>query len=116
MTADCIPLSGMRLWLVTRYEDVEMLLTNPSVSVNAEHASEEAWTWSWIADSYRGDQSSNLARVDPPGHTRLRRMVSREFTTRRLEALRPYIREVAEAQLAGFLARGRVELMGEYAR
>ena len=57
--------------------------------------------------------------VDPPEHTRYRRLVSKVFTPRAIEALRPRIAEVCDELLGRIGARaadgGRVDLVAEYA-
>lgn len=56
-----------------------------------------------------------LLAVDGPDHTRLRKLVSRAFTPRAVEQLRPTMREVVEALVGRFAQRGRCEFMGEFA-
>ncbi len=53
--------------------------------------------------------------MDPPGHTRLRKLVSRAFTVRRMEELRPRVAEFANRLLDDLPATGRVDLMSSYA-
>jgi cytochrome P450 len=56
-----------------------------------------------------------LLTVEGEDHTRLRKLVSRAFTTRAVEALRPVMRRVADELIDGFAADGRVELMTAFA-
>jgi unspecific monooxygenase len=53
--------------------------------------------------------------VDPPEHTRLRRLVSRAFTPRAVEGLRPYIHQVVEALLAPIERDGGGDLIAAFA-
>jgi cytochrome P450 len=53
--------------------------------------------------------------VDPPDHTRLRRLVSRAFTPRAVERLRPYIQGVADDLLEPIEAQGSGDLVVDYA-
>ena len=48
--------------------------------------------------------SANMLETDPPQHTRLRKLVAREFTPRRVEALRPRVQEVTDGLLDAMLA------------
>jgi cytochrome P450 len=52
-------------------------------------------------EAYKGRLagSRNLINTDPPAHSRLRRLVSRDFTPRRMRELEPRIREIAAAIL-----------------
>ncbi len=56
-----------------------------------------------------------LLAVDGPDHTRLRKLVSRAFTPRAVEQLRPTMREVVEALADRFAPHGRCEFMTEFA-
>jgi len=66
-----------------------------------------------------GPMYESLARtllaVDGADHTRLRRLVSRAFTPRSVEQLRPAMRELALALVERFASRGRCEFMAEFA-
>ena len=53
--------------------------------------------------------------MDPPDHTRLRKLVSRSFTVRRMAQLRPRVQEIADELLAGLPEQGTVDLMHDYA-
>jgi cytochrome P450 len=57
----------------------------------------------------------NMLMADPPDHTRLRRLVSRSFTTRQVERLRPAIHELVDTLLDDLARRGGVEFMSEFA-
>ncbi len=52
---------------------------------------------------------------NPPAHTRLRSLVSRAFTPRRVEALRPVIARIADDLLSPLLERGEIDLLHDYA-
>jgi cytochrome P450 len=99
-------------WLVLRYADVEPLLRSPALVVPggrilAAQGIREgplAEWWPLI-----------LFNTNPPTHTRLRGLLSRAFTPRRVEALRPRIRAVAHALLDRCCATGRADLVAEFA-
>lgn len=44
-----------------------------------------------------------MLRVDPPDHTRMRRLVARAFTPRRIEELRPRIQQITDELIAAIL-------------
>lgn len=56
-----------------------------------------------------------LLEYDPPDHTRLRSLVSKAFTPRVIEGLRPHIGEIAERLLARVQAKGQMDLVEEFA-
>lgn len=91
---------GMPVYLVTRHEDVKAVLADP------ERFSNERPTGFVVpgapavdAEEQRAAQSGNLLGLDPPRHTRLRRMLTGEFTARRMKRLEPRIVELVERQL-----------------
>ena len=59
--------------------------------------------------------SRSLLAVDGEDHTRLRKLVSRAFTPRSVERLRPSMRELSDRLVDGFASRGRCEFMAEFA-
>jgi nocardicin N-oxygenase len=74
--------NGAQAWLVTRYADVRKVLVDPRFSRELAAQSEA----SRLAPAAILNKS--LIGLDPPDHTRLRRLVSRAFTARRVERLR----------------------------
>jgi cytochrome P450 len=59
--------------------------------------------------------SRNMLNADPPQHSRLRRLVSRDFTPRRIRELEPRIREIAKDQLDKVEAKGEFDVMTDLA-
>ena len=57
----------------------------------------------------------NMLMADPPDHTRLRRLVSRSFTPRQVERLRPAIHQLVGDLLDAMAARGEVDFMADFA-
>ena len=57
----------------------------------------------------------NMLMADPPDHTRLRRLVSRSFTPRQVERLRPAVHELVAGLLDTVAEKGDVEFMTDFA-
>jgi cytochrome P450 PksS len=57
----------------------------------------------------------DMLSVDPPDHTRLRSLVSKAFTPRMIEQLRPRIQQVADELLDAVQAQGRMDLIADFA-
>jgi cytochrome P450 len=83
---------GRTIWLVTGAEEARAALADPASFSNDIRPLVGA-----VAD---GDHDiGGLGFTDAPDHTRLRRILTPEFTVRRLERLRPRIAEIVERQL-----------------
>jgi cytochrome P450 len=93
------------MWLITRYADARELLSSRDTS-NSFGRSESV-----------AAQPGFLLSLDPPDHTRIRHMLTGQFSMRRLTAMRPYIEEIATRFLDEMEAAGPpVDLMHAFAR
>jgi len=105
-----VDLADGPVWLVTRYDDVRAALADPRLSKN----------WRFLlppetrADA-PGEQDPMMLLRDPPDHTRLRKLVSRTFTARRIAALRPRVAEIAAELLDAVPGDAPFDLMERYA-
>jgi cytochrome P450 len=100
-------------WLVTRYEDVSWLLRSPGMSVEDRNMADgpmQQLREATYGDSAEVSAMSMLDR-DPPDHTRLRKLVSKAFTPRAIEALRPRITELVDGMLDTMARQRRVDLV-----
>jgi cytochrome P450 len=91
---------GMPVYLVTRHEDVKTVLADPERFSNERPPGFVVPGAPAVNEAeQRAAQSGNLLGLDPPRHTRLRRMLTGEFTGRRMKRLEPRIVELVETQL-----------------
>ncbi|MER7686263.1 cytochrome P450 [Streptomyces sp. NPDC097610] len=102
---------GNPAWLVTRYDDVREALANPLLSMDKKRA---------LPGSYQGLSlppalDANLLNMEAPDHTRIRRLVVRAFTSRRVEQLRTPVRETADRLLDALGPHGSADLIAAYA-
>ncbi|MGW0180577.1 cytochrome P450 [Nocardia sp. NPDC003345] len=81
-------------WLVTRYEDVKLVLADPRFS-RAVTVDREDVPRATPAPA----RADSLLSMDPPEHSRLRKLVAKAFTARRVQELRPRTREIVDAAL-----------------
>ncbi|MFD0066421.1 cytochrome P450 [Streptomyces sp. NPDC056690] len=109
--------SGVEAWLVTRYADARQALADSRLSKNPEHHAEDAQGKS--KTGIPGERSANLMthllNIDPPDHTRLRRLVSKAFTPRRVAAFAPRVQELADDLIDRFAPRGEADLIHDFA-
>jgi len=101
-------------WLLTRYEEVSWLLR---ASLSVEDRNMTGGPLLEMREALYGDQPTSAADGlsmldrDPPDHTRLRKLVSKAFTPRSIQALRPRITELVDGMLGEIEERGQVDLV-----
>jgi cytochrome P450 len=90
---------GTRAYLVTAHELVRSMLVDPRFSSRTISSSEE------LSSTELGDLiNTSLIGMDPPAHTRMRRLVAPAFTARRIEQLRPRIAATADELIDAMMA------------
>jgi cytochrome P450 len=102
-------------WLLTAYEDVSWLL-RAGLSVEDRNARPEGPLQELRREIFGEDGSVPVGGLsmldrDPPDHTRLRKLVSKAFTPRSIEALRPRITELVDGMLGEMARHDRVDLV-----
>jgi cytochrome P450 len=108
---------GHPAWVVLGYDAARRALNDPRISKDMVAALHEAGDV--VAEGLPGPAfSRHMLNVDPPDHTRLRRLVSRAFVPGRIAALEPAIRAIASSLLDELDAAGpgaTVDLIERYA-
>ncbi|MFE6910000.1 cytochrome P450 family protein [Streptomyces erythrochromogenes] len=105
---------GLDAWLVTRYEDGLAALSDSRLSSDVRDASDPRLL-AQLPGTERESMLSNMLRSDPPDHTRLRRLVSKAFTARRVAEMRPRIQAVTDRLLDAIAPAGRADLVADLA-
>ncbi|OLZ67596.1 cytochrome [Streptomyces sp. IMTB 2501] len=98
---------GYASWLVVGYEEARAALADPRLAKDGSKIDVR-----FLDEDLIGP---NLLTVDPPQHTRLRGLVARAFTMRRVERLRPRIQQITDDLLDEMLPAGRADLIGALA-
>ena len=103
-------LSPIGMWAFFRYDDVHRILRDPSLSVEERHAKPlnvavdpeiEA-----LMQERREGGAHAMLNLDPPDHHRLRRLVSKVFTPRMIEGLRPRVQQLVDGHLDVAISAG----------
>ncbi len=101
-------------WHIASYADVSAMLKDPRLG-KATQANERLSALPVEAQEYLGMLNLALLRADPPDHTRLRALVSKAFTPRMVENLRPRIEAIATALLDEAEGAPTIDLIDQYA-
>lgn len=108
-------------WLVTRYDDVvtvlkdERFVKQSSNAMTSEQLARQPWALKLFKTKVFTPLRRNLINLDAPDHTRLRMLVTKAFTPRRIEQMHDRIQSLADELLDRVQARGQADLIREYA-
>ena len=113
----------MNAWVLTRYADVAAALHDPRLSsslgelVPDPARAAPGWeTRGWqVLQGLLVFVDNSLVFSDPPRHTRLRALVSRAFTPRAIEGLRPMVQTLVDGLLDAVASQGRMEIVRDLA-
>jgi cytochrome P450 len=86
-------------WVISRYDDIRAALTDPRLSANT------------LPENMQARNANDsipvvFARIDDPEHNRVRRMMTRDFTFRRAQAMRPQIQQLVDGFIDDMIAAG----------
>ena len=108
-----------RQWLIARHAAVDRLLrdrrlgrTYRHVATHVEFGREEPPAWH---APFHDLNDAGMLDLEPPDHTRLRRLVQRAFTPRTVEAMRPRIQSIVDALVERLDGSGEFDLIADFA-
>ncbi|MDQ8705167.1 cytochrome P450 [Streptomyces sp. LHD-70] len=100
--------TGDTAWMILGHEEARAALADTRLRHDVRHSAE------YDSDGLYSI-GRNMLQTDPPDHTRLRSLVAREFTARRIKALRARIQEAADQLLDAMGPLGRADLIDTFA-
>jgi cytochrome P450 len=104
------------LWLLSRYDDVARFVRDPALSAEEGRARpnpvfDAVRALAGIDPTVERPGSKAMLNRDAPDHTRLRRLVSKAFTPKRIEELRPRVQQLVDDALDALAASGGGDLI-----
>lgn len=111
---------GIGGWLLTRYDDVMASFQNTAHFSNENRLGktvnylppEKQANYKAVVDHYA---AKGLIHSDPPDHTRLRGLVTQEFTSKVVEQMRPRIQQVVDELLDAVEDNGKMDVVADFA-
>ncbi|MET8649898.1 cytochrome P450 family protein [Nocardia aurea] len=108
---------GALRWVIVGYAEARAALSDPRLRKDALRVEEllsakrrtAAMSPQWLA------LTTHMLNADPPEHNRLRKLVNKAFTARKVAELRPRIEEITTALLDDMSAHDEVDLMADFA-
>jgi cytochrome P450 len=103
-------------WLITRYDDVAQALKDERLAKDRHKALTpgQMAKQPWVPAMFR-PLERNMLDLDPPDHTRLRTLVHKAFSPKLIEGMRPRVERLTGELLDAAVARGRMDLIHDYA-
>ena len=116
---DPIHRSPLDFWVLFGYEDITRFLKDPTLSVEDRNATPTAldqMVLEILADRVESERGArSMLSRDPPDHTRLRKLVTKAFTPRVIQNLRPRIQELVDEMLDAAHERGGMDVIHDFA-
>lgn len=110
---------GQDAWLVTGYDEAKAALSDLRLSSDPKKkypgVEVEFPAYLGFPEDVRNYFATNMGTSDPPTHTRLRKLVSQEFTVRRVEAMRPRVEQITAELLDEVGDSGVVDIVDRFA-
>jgi len=103
---------------LSRHADIGWVLKDPRFSVDRfrqEGPNAPIDPFTDLGESFKSSVRSALLMVDPPDHTRIRDLVNKAFTPRRVDALRPRIQSIVDELLDQIATQDDVDLVRDFA-
>ncbi|WP_186781638.1 MULTISPECIES: cytochrome P450 [unclassified Streptomyces] len=105
--------TGRRAWVVTGYQEVRSILADPRISADIRHPNFPALV---AGEQEVGARTRPFIRMDPPEHTRFRRMLLAEMTVRKARGMRRDVQRIVDERIDELLAGGPpVDLVTHFA-
>jgi len=104
--------SEERSYLLTGFAECEAVLRDPRWSSDPTHQAPTDAEVD-VRTAMRFSDAHLLLFIDPPDHTRIRKLMSKAFTPRTVERLRPKVQALVDDLLDGVQERGSVEIVSE---
>jgi len=110
--------SVLQTWVVSRHDDILAILDDPR-RFSSRNAIPDLWqnppeVVEILREGCRPN-ASTVVNADPPDHTRMRKVLNRAFSSRRINAMVPAVRRIADELIDAFSSAGSADLIAGYA-
>jgi cytochrome P450 len=95
----------MQAWAVSRYGDVDCILRDPRLFSSA------VWNTAASGDLVVVPEAPGLLSMDPPDHTRMRKLANKGFTPRLIRAMEPRVQAIAQDLLRPLAGQAQMDLV-----
>src|ERR1700719_1720812 len=114
-TTDPMHVTPFGAFLASRHAEASLVLRNKRFGKNFVERSKRRYGPQIMEEPVFRSMSHWMLQQDPPDHTRLRGLVVKAFTARRVEDMRPRIQQVVDQTLDAIVDRGHMDLIEDFA-
>jgi cytochrome P450 len=114
-TTDPMHLNSFGAFVASRHADVSLVLRDKRFGKDFVERNKRRYGPSIMEEPIFRAMSHWMLQQDPPDHTRLRGLVVKAFTARRIEDMRPRIQEVVDQTIDAIFERGHMDLIEDFA-
>jgi len=114
-TTDPMHVTAFGAFLASRHAEASLVLRDRRFGKDYINRSIKAYGPKIMDEPVFRSMSHWMLQQDPPDHTRLRGLVVKAFTARRVEDMRPRIQQVVDQTLDAVAERGHMELIEDFA-
>jgi cytochrome P450 len=107
--------SPLGMWVMTRYEDVALALRDKRFGKNYAENMKRRYGENAMNEPAIASLARTMLVLDPPDHTRLRGLVTKAFTARRVEEMRPRIVAVVDQLIDRVADKGAMDVIEDFA-
>jgi cytochrome P450 len=107
--------SPLGFFLAVRHADVSMVLRDKRFGKDFVGRLTRRFGAGMLEEPVYRSMSRWMLQLDPPDHTRLRGLVVKAFTARRVDDMRPRIQEIVDSILDRVMPQGHMDLIGDFA-
>ncbi|KYH01152.1 cytochrome P450 [Bradyrhizobium sp. DOA1] len=114
-TLDPVHLTPFGQFVTSRHADVSLVLRDKRFGKDFVERSKRRYGDKIMDEPVFRSMGHWMLQADPPDHTRLRGLVVKAFTARRVEDMRPRIQEIVDQTIDAVIERGHMDLIEDFA-
>lgn len=114
-TVDPIHVTPFGQYVASRHAEVSLVLRDKRFGKDFAERSKRRYSDRIMDEPVFRNLGHTMLQADPPDHTRLRGLVVKAFTARRVEDMRPRIQEIVDQAIDAVIERGQMDLIGDFA-
>jgi cytochrome P450 len=114
-TTDPVHLSPYGSFVTSRHADVSLVMRDKRFGKDYVERTKRRYGPQILQEPVFRSMSHWMLQADPPDHTRLRGLVVKAFTARRVEDMRPRIQQIVDGAIDAVIDRGHMDLIEDFA-